>query len=1107
MATGLRAAALSLPAPTGLRAAAQAPGFLASFGTGVANEAERLIANPIRYATGQDIPPREPTYADSVQEKPFLERYTDPSYLGETAGRLATDIVPVVAGMGVGIPPWVTMGAQAGIPGYVEAKQAGATGAEAAKTGIKQAAIASVIGKVAPMVAGISPTGSATANFLAREAGQAGVNAGATALGNVSEGRPIAQGVPDAAVQGAALSLAMQGAGKVAGGLRAPAPETPAAPEAAMPQHAAMRPAEAPVAPTEATPAPPAVHDPGLDMTPAPGLVGTPPMVSARGKLRRGGPWSTPLLDRVERQGGTVGAEFATRGRLASDTAGSLRGRWQLATKPLKMSLRGINREQRAARNELNQRSEIVAQDPSGPLASYGTSKFQDAVENDTALAELSPKAQEAVQFFRQFIVQTGEDVARIRTPENAPILMQTDEGLVPFTGATGGKRLIRQWTPEMWEVMHAGEQSRAFRALAQALAEVNGLPEDVAMSALNGIRDQVVERRSAVEVARTFKQFPSFIRLRDGAEVPLLQTDPMHAASSIVDGLAKRIGYIQQFGQSAEGASLGERLRESFVRSGGEQVDVDNAMRALQGIPVDAPSATLRPGTKAYEAARVYDTASRVGNAALLTRSFVPNIFESVSKTPVVGGIRNSLRAYRDMGRMAVDPKFRTEMMRDIEQRGWHTVDMIDAMLTPGREMESGGRIIGQALTLPATKVNELNDVHAAITARGMLKTLEAGKGSAMDRQRLELLQFTPEQIGTIMAGNPTPETAPLFDAVGRRLVSYSQGSTSMPAEMSRLLSSRDYARVIAFDRYAQFTANRFVRQVQAIAEAPPGSKVQARQAALLVQSVAGHSLAGAGAVLFGSLLKDGVIGLKDTIRDATRGDTAAETAASFATFMMDAAQYAMLGGAADTLRRAAGAGSSTDAAKTVASGTIPGRYTVSFIDWWNGAGVYKNLTAGDAAIKFIQSNLPIAPVIAQVAAEVGLGHKDIRREVAIKRAWQFIRENEGVGSSGNPTKPLDREGIAKSRAFGAAMKRIENAIRTGDTESLPDLRSAAISAAATAGKGGHASLLGRRIIPNINVANRPLARKWMGEDNWKALEKYDALITAYAQTLPKGR
>jgi hypothetical protein len=897
----------------------------------------------------------------------------------------------------------------------------------------------------------------------------------------------LLEGVPKAAGIGAIVGGGTGGTAAAVSqtGIRAAAPITEPAPSLA-PEQAAPLPDVPPAAesPAEAATARPSP-------TPAP----------TRLRLGRGGPWSTPLIDRVERQGGSVGVEIADKARLASDTAGALRGKWQVLTKPLRKSLSGNTLGERRTRKELNQRTEIVAQDTSGQLASYGYSRFQDAVENDEALATLSPRAQDTVRSFRDFIRRTAEDIGTVTTPDGGPILMQTEEGLIPFRGAEGGKRLIRQWTPEMWEVMQSGDQSPAYRALGQALAEIpeNGLTEDVALEALNGIRQQVVEKRSAVEVARTFKKFPSYIKLRDGTEVPILQTDPMQASESITQNLALRTGYISQFGQNFSGASVGEQLRESFVRSGGNQKDVDMTMRALQGMPTEDPLA--QPGEAAHKALRVYDTAKQVGGSALLTRSFIPNITESFAKTPVAGGIRNAAKASAQMARMMVDPKYRREALEDIESRGWHTVEVMDWMLTPGREMESAGRMVGQVLTAPARVVNELNDMHAALTARNWLGRLEAGKGGPMDKARLEILQFSPEQIDAVMAGNPTPETAPLFNAVGRRLVSYAQGSTSLPAELSRAGNSRNYNRIIQFDRYAQFTANRLSRQVLAVIDAKtPAAK--ARQARLLAQLLGGSAISGVGAKLLTAALMDGFEGVEDVVRGATAGDDDREKAKSFAEFIGDATRYTLLGGAADAGARSLEASSGARAAENIVRSTVPGRYFLDLKDFYGGSGVYKNLDTGDAVLRWLERNAPIAPVFRQVMAETGLGHKNIQREVAIRRAWQFMRENEGVGSS---TPPENGE-PAEDKAFRQTMKKVEMALREGRSADAARLRRDVVKAAAKSGMNPRASLQGKRIIPQIDKKNRAEARKWMGEKNWRALEQYDALLTQYAQTFPAG-
>lgn len=837
--------------------------------------------------------------------------------------------------------------------------------------------------------------------------------------------------------------------------------------------------------------------------------------------------WAKPLTQRVGDTRVPVAKPLEQAGLRAIDETNRLIGRWQIQSEPYlkllqggRVALRGERRAQlaegRTARRELNERVP-VKYEGAGPLVEYGYTKFQRGVENEGDLVRLSPPAQRAVRKFREFMQTTARDIEAVRTPMGEPIMMVTAEGSVPFHGARDGARLIRQWTPEMWRIMQLGEGSPGYRALGQALAHANGLSEEVSFRTLSALRTATIERSSAVEIARVFREFPTYIRVAKeggrGYEIPLLHTDPFAAVGHVTRNLAQRVGYIKEFGQNlGDGKSFGEEGVQRFESQGGVASDAIEMIRALQGIPIDQPSHRFAPGTPEYEALRTVDTLRETLNAGLLSRSFIPNLTEPVSKTPMITGGRAATKAFVGL---LTHPKYRTAMLEEVAERGFRTIDVFDWMKEPGRGREYVARLARQTLNAAGMKVNEWNEMHAAVSALEKVKKLEAGRGTALDRARLEMLRFKPDEIDTVMGGlRGVPEAeagkvTELYNRVGRRMVEYSQGTTAQPANLSRLTNKRVYRWIFNFDRYAQMTANRFQRHVsgttKALWEKGPLSPEFRARATLLSGFLLGHTASGIGAVLLTDMIRDGWTGVED------RTERAGKTLKDFSDLVGSGFRYASLSGAGDITMRAMEAPTAKEGLASIGSSTVPGRYFVMASDWANGQGPFKNLDGTDAALRLIESNVPIAPAFVRLAAQLGLADKkNPRREVAIKRMWEWVRKNQGTGTGAVAEDPEAdvAAAIAKRAEFSVALGKLERAIRLGrPPQELDPLRNAAALAGSTFGVDAHAALLGKRLITKIQVKNQPAARQWLGEENWQALHDYDSLLEYWADGLPTGR
>ena len=333
-----------------------------------------------------------------------------------------------------------------------------------------------------------------------------------------------------------------------------------------------------------------------------------------------------------------------------------------------------------------------------------------------------------------------------------------------PFTPATGGKRLIRSPSSELWDIV-ANPDSPEYKQVVDAIAKANGMDKSVVLSELSQL-ERSTTRQNAVEIARVLKDFPTDVMV-NGKHVQILNGDPFSAMESVTRTTPQRIAFIEQFGQGKVDA-----LVDEYRKAGGDPVELENLLRASNGMPVDDPKFMhFKPGSPEAVGRRFFKAAYSIWKSAKLSASFIPNTLESIAKTPALAGGSRWLRAAWQLARHPVAAA--TEMAR----QGNRTTEVFNWMSKPDRKMEYVSHLVNGALGAPARFVNEFNELHAALAGRAMANDLAAGKGNAFDRIRLDVMKFTPKEIDALMSGKAEPS---LYDAVASRMAEVTQGSTS---------------------------------------------------------------------------------------------------------------------------------------------------------------------------------------------------------------------------------------------------------------------------------------------------------------------------------------
>lgn len=844
----------------------------------------------------------------------------------------------------------------------------------------------------------------------------------------------------------------------------ASAPRPTPADSAAGETAAAATPPEAGKGPTEQTY--------GAGLTPAMLEAAAPPFVALAQPVKRFSDWwSKPLVEVVRGEAGPLGAEIAEKAKRALDRTREIQG---TLAEPLKRALtlaRGLSATSREAVRSL--RAIEWA-----PTNDYGFSRFQETVEGHR---DATATERPLVDAYRDLVQRTGQLAVQAGIQVDDP----ATGGKRPFVPAKDGKRLIRAPTPELFDIL-SDPQSQEYQRLTQILATANGIQQPVVIQALAGF-DRAATRPAAVEIARTLKVFPTHMRGSSGAVIPLLHAEPFGAMHAVVRSTAMRLGYVSQFGQGDPDA-----LARDFVAKGGSKDHIQNLTRALNGMPLDAPS-KAKPGSAAETGARFLRTMLGLMKTGMLSMSFIPNTVESLGKTRALAG---NVRWARALGALVAHPQ---SQAIESARHGARTVEVINWMSEPGRRMEWMARIARATVNAPANLVNELNEAHAAIAGRIMAEDLRAGRASELDRVRLQVMGFTPAETAQLLDRTASPD---LYRAIESRMAEVTQGSTSLPADASRAASSRWWPVAVAFDRFAQMTWNRTMRVNAALAEGLR-SKDRKRQAAALAVAAdyyLGATASGAATVMLRALVYGGAAGL--AIAAAGAKDDPWE-------FAKESMLYTLLGGPTEAVRR----GVTGADLKDVANVSLPISLLQELRDMVQGDGRYRDMSDAEKSAEFLASKFPLSRGVSSAAAMLGLGSKDLALEQSIRAYWRFVHDRTSMRMTttkpgeGAPATEEARRLERQHEEFRQHMRRAVLALKRSPVDEATAV--AEFAQAVRDAKHGklsiRQSLLAKRLLPDLKEQEqRDRLRVHIGDAAYRRLEAWDATLTGWAARIP---
>lgn len=373
-------------------------------------------------------------------------------------------------------------------------------------------------------------------------------------------------------------------------------------------------------------------------------------------------------------------------------------------------------------------------------------------------------------------------------------------------------QRAPRMMTPEFFAVVRNGGPQ--YQQMVQGITEhpmnkAAGITPQFVGDTLREMTSAKAERSIPMEIARQIPWMPSHMKF-EGKTTELMVSQPLDYIRTATRHVGNRIGFIAKFGQKTKGQAVGAEgetvdiLRKELQGKVREE-DLDAMFHVLNDRPLRKFDLTLspvyhgdHPGAGAIDfvkqAAYGFD---RIAKGAMLSLSPVVNI-------PEQGGTTLPFFSPVDIGngvRNVMPDRYATTSQRML-QNGVITRNAVDFRTRPGRRIADTGRLVSEVLMLPTRFTNEAQETSTGAVAEAFAERLKTGQGTSMDRSRLNVLQFTPEQISKIVDGTAHPSE---YVEVARRANTMVSGTTAARAERGRMENNPLATKVFSFQSYAQ--------------------------------------------------------------------------------------------------------------------------------------------------------------------------------------------------------------------------------------------------------------------------------------------------------------
>lgn len=484
-----------------------------------------------------------------------------------------------------------------------------------------------------------------------------------------------------------------------------------------------------------------------------------------------------------------------------------------------------------------------------------------------------------------------------------------------------------------------------------------------------------------------------------------VVESKPFNYLEAAADRTSHAVAFREVFPvDSGELGKLRAKVAMEGAKTGDSSVGTtfDEVVRTLQGHPLDAYFGRFSaPDTLPGAAARfVGQTVGVPTRKLMLSSNAITNLAESMVGGPLMyGGLRRSLKA---MGKIAMNYD---HVRNTLERDGMVNRLMYNWSIDPTSPLQSAVRMFSNSVSKVTAQnfLNELQEMHSAMTAKVYLDEVRAGKMSkgaqngAINFARQ--LGFSKEQAIRAIVNKEEGLLQQLETRSAARLSAGYQGM----GEKSRLGASRAFNSVMWFPSYWMMTANQLRRGVEVVAEDwKAGDFRQLSKSSLqLGKIIGGRALQGVIAKAIMELAREGQSGVKTSAQEAKD---------EWANFILDAT-LASMGGPAATMKRLSETGGSNWVGQTLAAFSAPISLAEESGRAVFGKGRYSGADWLERAKMLLESKTPITKTFRMALALTGLIDYDLELQTAQNAFYRWRRSELGEVSGGGDATALSRE------------------------------------------------------------------------------------------------
>lgn len=590
-------------------------------------------------------------------------------------------------------------------------------------------------------------------------------------------------------------------------------------------------------------------------------------------------------------------------------------------------------------------------------------------------------------------------------------------------------------------------------------------------------------------DFARLYPKALTHIKTASGWQ-EMMHTSLFNYLENVAQRAAHTRAFREQFPLNAAGKLDFDQL-DAGVRSELPATSIpywDALVKTMQGRPTDSylKAGALRPGQPLGELVKgLNQTAMSTLKRLALTGQMVTQIPETVIGSGVAElGMMNRLRSLVKL----------KQLWPEMEKQGQVNQLLYDWSYDPKNPVRSLFRQ-GNNLLSKVFAENFLNEFQGKLGAAIATSAADRIRNQAAEplsnwekRQYPETfrkMQFTPDQVSALMAGDPI-----LLKAFERRAPAWLTTENRAKTETSLAGNNRLLNSIFPFQMYPMNKLNQFRRNYQRFGEAwRSGDKGQLFNAGEgMARFLFSTSAQGAAYTLLASYAFGGKEGLKIKANEAA--DEPFEFLAESLMATLGGPYYLLWQGA----RRNGVAGIGEQATRTL----FPYTQAADLRDALQGNGQYRDQDVTQRIGRLLQQKTPGLRIGKQALAIFGLGQESGPTEQAIKGFYRWKLDTFGPDNT-QFDSPEDR------KVFRSHMRRAVEAIKSGDADAYDEAifgaKQEAVKRTSVAQSFRARMLLKNPSGEDLTDEELDAVSKRIGEDALQRLQDYDAMLEQAAK------